>query len=396
MATSIFYRVIEQASGFDLTEYITRFSFEDCTDQDDQLKLTLENIGVEMRDNKHLKKGKTLLFSWGYIGGPQSKQHQAIITAIEPDYGAKFTMSVVAADSGIVLKKDNSPTLHQGKTAAQIARETAKKHGLKVNIEETAKVYKSMPSGGRTDYELLKYLAAHEPGGRFRFMVKGDTLHFTRINLRKSSQRTFRWNDGSGVVLSFRPRDNDSRKKSSSAATLVPGMDPYTGKGHAGKAEEGKTKDDPKLGNYNVHYDADGKEVFRDKPPVSRTVVAPAHDSAAADAIASKEKKDSSLKDITASLTILGDPNLEADGIISVAGVAPSDGGNWYLTKITHTLQGGSYYQCLCDLGRNATNAAPKAGAAKNADKNSSDGPDKTASTREVRVKYDENSNRVK
>lgn len=393
MATSTFYRVLVQATGFDLTEHITRFTFEDCTDQDDLLKITLENIAIETVE-KQVKKGGKLVYSWGYIGGAQSKQHVGIITGYEPDFGQKLTINITASDAGVVMKKNNGPKLHQGKTASQIARDIAKKHGLKADVQDTTKVYKSLPSGGRTDFELLRYLAGHEPGGQFRFMVKGETLHFTRIDLKKPSQRTFRWNDGSGNVLSFRPRENDSSKKAASAQASVPGMDPFTGKVLAGKAKDGD-KNDPKLGTFRTHYNADGEVVGRSGEPPAKTIVAPAHDSETASAIASKEKKSAAMSDITANLNILGDPNLEADGIVSMDGVGPTFGGNWYLKKITHTLQGNTYYQCTCDLGRNATNKAPKTGAAKNAETNKTTGPDKTQKTKEVRVKYDQNSNRV-
>jgi phage protein D len=396
MALSPFYRVLVAKSGRDLTDLITAFTYEDCTEEDDLVRFTLGGVPLALVDDKELQPGVKLLFSFGYQGGASSPQYTAVIVGTEPDFGPLINLIVLATHSGVATKKSNEPTLYQGKTSSQIAEAIAKKHNLKAQVDATSFVWQSVPTAGKTDYQLLKYLATHEQSGLYQFRIKGDTLIFTKRNLKKPSRRTFTYGDGNGTVVSFRPKNNDLHKKGTSAKTSVPGVDAFTGVAFKRDAADGKTKDDTKLGTYRVSYDQDGNRVGTSAIQPGTTIVVPSRDAAGADNVASKQKKDSGLDDITATLVVEGDPNLLADEVYTIAGVTASYGGNWYAKKVTHTINPGSPYTCTVEMGRNATDKAPATGAAKNDDKNTAAGPAKTDAGRDVRVKFDQNANRVK
>jgi phage protein D len=393
MATSTFIRVTT-AGGVDITEHVTRFTFEDCLEEDDQLRLTIGNANLSLLSLPALQKGQTLLFTFGYLGGVAAKERSAKISAVNPDFGTSLTINIMCGDAGQRLKKAQAATLYQGKTSSDIAAEIAKKHGLTPQIDPTSYVWKSLPQAGKTDFELLKYLARYEQNGSYRFFIKGGVLHFNKVNLRKTPRRAFRWGDPDGNVVSFKPRDNDGRKKGASARTTVAGINPLTGAAFRSEVSHGTTPDDAKLGTYNVHYDQNGLETGRDRLLASARTTVPAANAAQAANVAASDKKRANGDDLTADLTILGDPLMEADELITMSNVGPVCSGNWFVKKVVHDLNPGSYYLTRFELSRNATNHPQ--GQEKATDKNNAAGPPKAGATRPLNYIYNQDANQVK
>jgi hypothetical protein len=75
--------------------------------------------------------------------------------------------------------------------------------------------------------------------------------------------------------------------------------------------------------------------------------------------IANKKHKDSKLQDLTANLVVEGNPNIKADSIIEIEGVAGVHGGKWYIAKVVHNISKSGYTTTL-ELSKNATNIATK------------------------------------
>jgi hypothetical protein len=75
--------------------------------------------------------------------------------------------------------------------------------------------------------------------------------------------------------------------------------------------------------------------------------------------IANKKHKDSKLQDLEAELTVEGNPNITADSIIEVEGVAGVHSGKWYIEKVTHNIVKSGFTTTM-KLNKNATNQAVK------------------------------------
>jgi hypothetical protein len=54
-----------------------------------------------------------------------------------------------------------------------------------------------------------------------------------------------------------------------------------------------------------------------------------------------------------------GNPNIKADSIIEIEGVAGVHGGKWYIAKVVHNISKSGYTTTL-ELSKNATNIATK------------------------------------
>lgn len=71
---------------------------------------------------------------------------------------------------------------------------------------------------------------------------------------------------------------------------------------------------------------------------------------------ANKKQKQNKLKELTATLEVEGNSLLRADTIIYIQGVADIHEGQWYVTKVSHSISNSGYKTSL-ELKKNATNA---------------------------------------
>ncbi len=211
----------------DITPFVTSFAYEDCTEEDDLLKISLQGVTNELLSTDTFKVGKEMRFQFGYIGGAVSILRLARISNTDYNYGKTTDITITALDLGQVLKKTQSQKVWQKVTTSQIAKEIAKAHGLGTKlIEATQTVYERLPQANRTDYDFLQYLAQMEADGSFRCYIKDDELVFNRLALEQEAQKqVFTLGEN---IISFKPSLKDSENSSASANTTVSSLDPLT------------------------------------------------------------------------------------------------------------------------------------------------------------------------
>lgn len=376
-------------SGFDLSEYVGYFKFEDCTDQDDILVLTINAATVALVDHPELQEDTVLLFQFGERGGKVSKRYRMMIANLDTAYGSSITHTITATDSGTGMKKADSNKVWEEVTSSDIARKIAEKHGLTPFVATTETKHDSYPQGNMTDFEFLRELASKESG--YQFYIKGNVLHFKPIDLSQPSSRTYIWNNGNGEVTGFRPSARSTNKKGASASVEATGTDPMTNEPIKSKAEK-KAKGEVPLGDYTVSYNANAEKVSETE--AGKRVTSSATRQEDVDAEANNRKKDASMDDLTAALSLDLDPTLQADQIISMANVAQRHAGNWYVHKVVHSGQPGSAATSNADLKRNAANK-PTSGSEKTDSANKTSGPEEGSTKRTVPTFYNQNSQEV-
>jgi phage protein D len=401
-----FYQVIVVRNKRNITDLITKFAFEDCVDKDDLLVLSIFDTRKTILDDADLVEGTELSFQFGYVGGELSPKYTMRITDVEPNYGKQIDLTIKCTGTGIIMKKTESSRVWEKMTASQIAREIATKYGLTPVIDETNVAYDSLPQGNKTDFDFLKYLTTLEENGNFRFYIKNKELHFTKINLKKSSYKTFTYNRGEGNVVYFKPKSNESKKKGASRNLDVLTIDPNGGDFMKAKVDNKTSKDDTLLGNVPNYYNSNAEEINK-KPSVvqksnsdtttsGKKVVVPGGDQREIENIGNKTKKDAALNDLEGELLIEGDPNLLADEIITIANVATRHGGNWYVNRVIHQISPRNSYHSRVDLKKNGAATSPATNE-KAKDVNNSTGPDQGSDKKPVKVyKYDANGREVK
>jgi uncharacterized protein len=363
---SPFYQIfIENSFGTkrEITEYITGFDYEDCLQEDDMLTLKITDKSFEFLEKEEVKVGKTIFFKFGYIGGLVSELHQTRITDVETTYAELVTITIKAYDLGTVMKKATEQVIWKWKKSSEIAKEIAEKYGLTPIIEETQRVYASLPQGKKTDFQFLKYLASIEQNGSFRFFIKDNELHFDKTDLAQNAKRlyTYRNNGFDANVISFKPSLRESTQQSDASELKMVGFDPLKQQTQSATVNNSNSKDDTKLGNSVPKYDAYGKQIsagissVKNKKEAKSTNSTPMPDFSlgAISDKANHSKKKSSEKILVATLMTEGDPTLKADEVVTVSGVAKIHSGNWYIEKIKHTISFSGYINTI-ELTKNA------------------------------------------
>lgn len=371
MAQSAFYRVTVKANGRDISSLISKLSFDECVDIDDMLTLHINTQDVNDMDDPDLKEGSILLFNFGYLAGKISKIHTVRVANHLPTYGTNINFVVQCTPLGILLKKNKTKKVWEKMRSSDIVRAIAAGNALQAVVDETIKIHEFIPQVGKTDYELLKHLTTLETNGSYRFFLKDDTIHFTKIKLSTPAVRTFTYKDGNGSVTKFTPYSREMLKDGASRNTVITSVDPFTNTPIQKIVNNQTAKDDVKLGDFVIHFNENaeqiavtqGKQVSKvvtnqvDPQRAGEHIIAPVTDGDHAENIANSKKKKKAMHDYEATLEVEGDSDNRADEIITMAGVAKRDLGNWYVTRVNHSLDDSGGYHNRLTLNKNAAKA---------------------------------------
>lgn len=406
-----FYKVLIDKTGEDVTAKISKFNHEDATDADNLLTLHFFVKSVEDMDNIGIREGTMLKYQYGYIAGKVSPVYVSRAMNIKPGYASYISLIIEGGDAGVILKKQQSKQTFDGKTSSQIVRAIAAANGLKAVVDNTTKVHGFMPQAGTSDYQFLKKLAEMEEDGSFRFYTRSNELHFTRLNLKKPSVKTFTYGDPNGDVISFYPYSKETMKNSASRNTVITTVDPLTNKPVQNVVNNQNAKDNQKLGDFDIFFNANGEEIaklksFLEKPltvnagavglgiiksqstdVAGKHMTRPVVDLDHALNLANSEKKKEAMFDYEATLTIEGNPQMVSDTIVTMAGVAQRDLGNWYVLRVDHAITPEGGYETRLTLGKNSIkkplvskDKAPEATV------NKTVGPDETKKKKEIGI----------
>lgn len=422
MPQAPFYKVY--IGDRDISEYVERFHYEDCMEEDSYLELTIKsNFAQALADDPDIVAGTWLSFHFGFIGGEISDVHKAKVTDIKHRYAERVTMTVKCLDSGTVMRKASNQKVWNKKTASDIAKEIATKYGLEFEGKDTSKVYDSLPQGNMADLHFLQYLAQREDGGNYVVYIRNYTLYFTPRNLLSESIKTYTYGDGDGSILSFEPEIRESSMPSVSTEAETKIVDAKKAQISVSKVDNTTETKTGTLGEYKRVYSGNGKQVgttgvkkhqstsSNSAPSVKRQLVLPVKDKKEADNIANSKKKAAVLKSLVARLLLNGDPRIIPNQVITVKNVAKTHSGNWYVVKVSTDISASGYVTSL-DLNKNGTSLGNASKTTKTTvgtkgtknaknpyvvpagDSNKTVGPDKQKSTVKVRV-YDGNKNRL-
>jgi phage protein D len=377
MARTPFFKVLIQKTGRDISSLISRFSYELAVDQDNLLSLDIRDSKTDIIDDPDLKEGEVLSLSFGYLGGKTSQTYLARISDVIANYQDIISITIRATDLGITMKKGASKKIWKNVRASDIAKSIALANGLAAVVESTPQVYPNIPQGAKSDYEFLKYLESIEKDGSWRFYLRSNELHYTRLKLESESRTTYGYNDANGFVKLFRPYSQELLKDTASRDTVVTTVDPFTNQAVQNVVNNSTAKDDVKLGKFvynmnavNIGY---GKNTLTGKsssnldvrpsqvkksqedPNKSGSIIfSPARNIDEGINAANKRKKSKSLSDYMANLTIEGDPDAVEDCVITMSGVAKKDTGNWYVSRVAHVISSDNSYETRFALNKNA------------------------------------------
>lgn len=402
-----FFRVfIDNDEKREITDLIESFRYEDSIKEDNLLELRMYSKFVEnFEEDKDLITGAILIFQFGYLGQETSITQTIRITDLNYRYADKITLTIKALDKGTKMKKTTSNKVWKNVNTKDIVEEIAGRYGMDYKVEGSLTTWPSVPQSNFSDFEFLQQLALREKDGNYIVYVYGNELRFIRRGLNRKSIMTMIYGRGSGNVLSFTPKHKESSSKSASVGTMITGFDPKTKQVVSSKSDNSNEKNSITLGDFKSVYDEQGDKlgiekdgiitnaadkVFDNVTKIQNRLIGNTSNQTELDNIANNLKKESDLKNMRADLTTMGNPLIESNDIITMAGVLDRHKGNYLIEKVVHSIT-DSGYVTTSSLLKNGKYVPTKS----NADKANTKAGNEQDDKKEVVNVYDANGNKL-
>ena len=262
MAYSPIYKVKLAKTDQDITDKVTKLHYEDCTEEDDLVTITLEKLSNDWIDSKEVNKGAEIHFAYGFQGVGMSGTRIGVIKDFEVDYGEQISGTITALDQGYLFKKLTSNRIYKDLTTSEIITQIANQFNLPCEVEQTTEKHKAQPMGNKTYWQFLQKLTARAGStdskkGTFKLFFRSGKLYFKQKDSGKPAKRSFTYGKGDGVVISFKPKFTE--KDSDTAGATVAGIDPETNTPYVASADA-KHTEEVKHGEEQAHFSVDGVE----------------------------------------------------------------------------------------------------------------------------------------
>lgn len=280
------------------------------------------------------------LFAFGaevkvWIDYGKRDEAKPIITGIVTEIGTSFaeggtpSLNVSGFDALHAMGFGADSRQWDDKKPSDAVRDVAKVHSLPVKIDVEDKVEKRIDQTKQSDFEFLGKMAKL---AKAVFYVRDGTLHFVKHSRDAGPIAELAWGKG---LSNFAPTANLAKQITS---VEVHGWDASKGKhvvGKAGKGDEKAIEGGTESGAERV-----GKALS--KNPVL-SISAPVHSQQEADerAKAILEKRGQDF--VTGGGECIGLPVLLPDTNIEISGVGRAFEKKYYLTEVTHAVDGKGY-----------------------------------------------------
>jgi phage protein D len=323
------------ATRTDAQQKITNVEFEDDEKKSDKLTFTVDNFDLKAFEEKTWRKGNVLRFSWGYPGA-MSPERECVITKVT----GGTELKIEAAGKEAVLNRKRKVRVFENMTRSQVVAQVLAEYGLVIaEIEDSQVVYPQITQASTTDYQFIRDLARRE---RFEFFLDFDGAHFHRRKLGQKPLREFwYYNDpGQGDILPGWTIDNDI-SASKPGAVQAQGRNPDTKEDIDVTANNDNTPRDGTAAVLEVVSEIDGTAHDVENNATKAVVATTEVTEAAALRQAQGLYTAAQVNAVKLTLPCIGDPNLVAKSVIRVQGLGPVLSGNYYVSKVKHSLKSG-------------------------------------------------------
>lgn len=405
---SPFVQVVIKKSATNISEYVKSLKFDDTTEEDSMVTIVVRaEYSLKLLEDENLVRNAIITFQYGFIGDESSPVHTAQIQDIDASYGETVELTIRAKDLGCTLKKVTSIKIWNGVKSEDIVKTIAERYDMEYEVDSSTKVWKNTPQGHKSDFDFLAWLAKRETDGNFIFYVRDNTLYFVRRGLNKASELTYTYGDGK--FISFKPKERETTKDKNAEGVSVGSVDAGSGqstgsnskeekngistgeKSYVYNANTAKTGDKVKLDTKDGFSTKDG--LFGSLSKFGGNMVTPSADTVENNNIGNSKKKSAGLEGMTADLVVEGNPFLFPNKMITMSNVAKRHSGNWFVSKVTHNIDGSGNYTTTLGLKKNGGKVGDE--KSKNPvnktigkDANSSNGKTKTT----IKKVYDSNT----
>lgn len=355
---------------------VVSLAYEDTEATLDKLALTVDNYDLSNFDDPLWAQGNGLEVSWGY-GGNMTPARTCTITSVK---GASL-LTVEAVDKSIAMHKAAQEMTYRALTRSQIVQQVAARNGYgpsQQHIETTSIAYEHEHQARETDAAFLMRLARRQG---FQFFVDFDGLHWHQRKLGQAPLRQYIYftDPGEGDILSWNV-ENDVTVRP--ARITLAGRDPITKSdilatgdnkstertGLAGVLDVFTSSEPPKAENEPETPEGPIRTVNPITGETGMLIIAHTTEPTAA---AAKVVADGHYKKavLTVDLTVncVGDPGQVAKSLVTFKGISQRLSGNYYVTKVKHSITGGQYTMAMT-CKRDGRSSLPNAPTAQRSD----------------------------
>lgn len=420
--------VPKEGEQFELSDRVTNFVYDESIEKDNMVEFSVSSRYDELIvEDERLEAGAEILFMFGYVGGARSQTHRAVITDIRDQFvNLNINLKIRALDKGAVLKKTSSSQIYENSTSTDIARIIAERHGLKINADNTTRVWEKQPQGNIDDLNFLRKLAQQEESGNYIVFIKDDTLNFVRRGLDTTSLITYTNGQGNNGILKFDASRRESTAEPEGLGSTGIGFDPLNKEFNISSESAESENNTIATDDFHLIYSADGdhlangtnnesidiegfvetqtkdgtgdsafqKSGLSDIIRTGKQFVSGAFGKDLTNKVASG-KKAKTQKILTATLTVVGNPLLKVNALLTMKNVTKKYDGNWFIISCKHSIN-GSHYITENTLNRNASKKAIKGKNTKvAAQANKTQGDTVEVDERVVILEFDADGNRT-
>lgn len=254
------------------------------------------------------------------------------ITALEPDLAqATPTLQVRGYDRAHRLHRGRHRTAYLNVSDSDLATRVANDANLTPQVASTSETFDYVYQNNLTHWEFLQERASRIG---FDCYVQGEELHFKEMGQAEGSPIELEWGQ---QLMWFRPRLSSSAQVKE---VIVRGWDPTTKEAIVGQVTP-RTEAQPAVGaglgseEAENAFQTNAEMVIVDRPVYSQ---------GEAENMARAIADDLGGSYIQAEGEALGNPNLQAGHKVNVTGVGTRFGGEYFVTRATHTYAGGEAY----------------------------------------------------
>lgn len=345
----------------DLTNLVLSFEYEDHESRADKLSLTVDNWNLEQFDNPTWKKGTILEVVWGYPG-KLTQPHRVLVQKIRG--GRQLTIE--AHGMAMTMHKVKKSRVWNNMTLTEIAKKVADEYaevlgtGIgkgavvkdkitgvsadefgNLNIQLDPSVDKKVAhrvQAAETDAAFLSRLAKRHGA---RFYVDAQGVHFKERNLQQSPlQKSYTWFNGQGEMLDFEI-ENDVTARA--GAVTKKGIDPNSKKVISHRADNDSTNRHGLAPVIEIVDPRTGVTTLQKRSAEEHTEHTTESTEAGAKGHAQGKFRETQFRTVKLSFKAVGDPEVLAKRVIEIKGIGKRLSGKYYLTAVTHTINGSGY-----------------------------------------------------
>lgn len=289
----------------------------------------IENGSYVWLDSGALDIGKKINVVMGYADNRKLKAEAHIMTST-----VSFTSSLppVFSVEGSHqtfnrLNKMNEILFYKEKTDSDMVKDIAKKAGLSVKAESTTYKYPMQKTDGKKTFmEFIKEIADRNAG--YEYFVFEGKLNFRKADISSSPLVTLIWGQH---LTKFSPTINLDK--------MITGVKYHGAEDKTNLLGEAKAGAEKKIDSKGTLGSVEAKNVGEKIVEVRTSLTVKAELQALANAHLERITADY----VTASSATVGIPELIPGSRIELKGLGKKFSGKYYITKTTHTIDGGGY-----------------------------------------------------